>query len=307
MAYAASALALLPFSAARGEGDWLAGVYTDQGIEVRADERVFTLYAVLNAMGYDEAPLARAAPVAKREMHPVRARIRREFRLSPELASEMDAFFDAHPSPAEDYARYALSLGGPPAFERTAASERELQGFERLLARAYGEGGLATLFQQAYAEYRPALRGYHAVIDAPTRAVHRALHVTEGGGPRIAVVVNLLDGRGKVTAASLGEEMFVVVGPSQTPDVMAVATEMARAHLSSTAAAREPGAAPALDRLARAFASAALGQGTRPGGEEPELVKRIRRFEQGRQALETFVSQEVAAVPRAAPRRSAER
>lgn len=321
MAYAACALALLPIpSSARGECDWFASVYTDQGVEVRADERVFTLYAVLNAMGYDDAPLARASPVAKRELHPARARLRHDFHLTPELAGELDAFFDAHPAPVEEYARYALSLGGPPSFERTSASPGGLQGFERLMARAWTSGGLAALFQQAYAEYRPALQGYHAVIDAPTRAVLRSLHLPEDGGPQLAVIVNLLDGNGKVTAATFGEEMFVVLGPSQTPNVMAVATEIARAHLASASQKLRAGAlAPALDWLARAFADVALGLEARAGGEAQGLAQRVRLFEQGRQPLEAFVSQEIAAAevasrrpsradrPSAAPSSGAER
>jgi hypothetical protein len=321
MAYAALALLSVP-SSARGESDWFASVYTDEGIEVRADERVFTLYAVLNAMGYDEAPLARAAPVAKRELHPVRARLRGGFHLAPELAGELDAFFDAHPFSAEEYARYALSLGGPPGFERTSASAPRLQGFELLLARAYQAGGVAALFQQAYGEYRPALRSYHAVVDAPAGAIRRSLHLRESDALRIAVVVNLLDGQGKVTAATFGEELFVVVGPTQTPNLVAVATEVARAHLAGTAAARERKAgesAPALDRLARAFAEEALGLEARSGGEALELSARVRRYRKGSQPLESFVSQELAAaalasrrasrpeMPRAAPMSGAER
>lgn len=324
MAYAASALALLSVpSSARGERDWFASVYTDEGIEVRADERVFTLYAVLNAMGYDEAPLARVAPVAKRELHPVRARLRGALHLAPELAGELDAFFDAHPFSVEEYARYALSLGGPPGFERTSASAPQLQGFELLLARAYHAGGVAALFQQAYGEYRPALRSYHAVVDAPAGAIRRSLRLRESDALRIAVVVNLLDGQGKVVAATFGEELFLVVGPTQTPNLIAVATEVARAHLAATAAARAREAAPALERLARAFAEEALGlqarSQARSGDDALELSARVRRYQKGSQPLESFVSQELAAaaiasrrssradMPRPAPMSGAER
>src|SRR5437588_717649 len=51
-------LTLLAPSAARAEADWFASLYTAEGVELRADERVFALYAVLNATGYDEGPVA---------------------------------------------------------------------------------------------------------------------------------------------------------------------------------------------------------------------------------------------------------
>ncbi len=38
-------------SSAVSAGDWFASLYTGEGIELRADERVFALFALFNATG----------------------------------------------------------------------------------------------------------------------------------------------------------------------------------------------------------------------------------------------------------------
>jgi hypothetical protein len=262
MVQAAPVLALLSLpAAARGEADWFASLYSKQGVELRADERVFALFAVLNAMGYDEAPLLREGPVPRREFDPVRVRVRGAVHLEPPLVDRLGAFFDAHPAHARAYARYALSLKGPPGFERTSASGAELEGFEVLLAQAYQEGGLAALFVQAYGEYRAAIRGYLPVIDAPLGALRRLLRLRVGDAPRVVVVVNLLDGRGTSSSAVQGEELVVVIGPSRTPDLFAVAQAVARARLEPLLAARGVKVregAPPVELLSSALAAAAL-------------------------------------------------
>ena len=52
------------------QGDWFASLYTGEGIELRADERVFALFSMLNAVGYDSGPITRKEPVPKVMYHP---------------------------------------------------------------------------------------------------------------------------------------------------------------------------------------------------------------------------------------------
>ena len=44
---------------AASKGDWFASLYTGDGVELRNDERIFTLFAIFNAMGFDEGPVTR--------------------------------------------------------------------------------------------------------------------------------------------------------------------------------------------------------------------------------------------------------
>ncbi|MFN7135170.1 MAG: hypothetical protein ACK4N5_24055 [Myxococcales bacterium] len=160
-------LTLLSAAPARAERDWFASLYTNEGIELRADERIFTLYALLNAMGYDDAPVVRQYPVPARDMHPVRLQVRNELKLDPGQQAKASSYFDAHPVPVDQYARYALTVEPPGTFARTQGSPNELKGAEALLADAYGQLKLAEVFAKVQAEYRAALKAYLPVVEGP--------------------------------------------------------------------------------------------------------------------------------------------
>ncbi|MGI5861954.1 MAG: hypothetical protein ACOX6T_07825 [Myxococcales bacterium] len=235
----ATVLALLALPAtSRAAQDWFASLYTNEGIEMRADERIFALYAALNAMGYDEAPVTRRFPVPAREMHPVRLKVREALTVDRALAEKLDAFFTEHPETADVYGRHALTLRGPPTFEPSADSSAALRGIEPLLAEVYSSGKLADLFGQVQDEYRSVLKGYHAVIDGPVLEVRRLLKMKEDEPPRVTLVINLLDGRGSAFSGLVGEDLYVVLGPSTEPDLYSLVKEVARAKLAPVAASK---------------------------------------------------------------------
>ena len=316
---------LLPLSA-RADADWFASLYTNEGIELRADERIFTLYSLLNAAGYDESPLVRQFPVPARDMHPVRLKIRQAVRLEPGQLAKANGYFDAHPLPASLYARYVLALKGPGGFERTPAAAADLKGAEALLADVYGRQKLAELFASTQDEYRSALKGYHGVVDAPVMATRKLLKLKDDELARVVLVVNLLDARGRSFSQAVGEELYVVLGPSREPDLFAVAKEISRARLfplvtaklggakglsEAMMAAREAGAEAdspadfATEVLARSFAARALNlsetelEAQARGGYAAvrEVTKAVEAFAKNdKQALDAFVSEGLALV-----------
>src|SRR5262245_46566650 len=116
MILAATAPAAAPAPApAPAQGDWFASLYTGEGIELRADERVFALFSVLNAVGYDAGPVTRKEPVPKVLYHPVRQQVRsRVIGGDAETRKAADAFLDAHPLALRHYLQYAVSASPPP-------------------------------------------------------------------------------------------------------------------------------------------------------------------------------------------------
>jgi hypothetical protein len=303
---------------ARAEKDWFASLYTNEGIELRADERLFVLYAALNAMGYDEAPVVRRLPVPSREMDPVRLALREQVKLDPALVTRLAAFFDGHPESAEAYARYVLTLNGPGGFEAPAGSKSSLKGIEALLAEVYSSQKLGEAFGRAQAEYRSALKSYHPVIDAPVAETRRLLKMKEDEPPRVVLAVNLFDARGKAFSGLVGEELFVVLGPSKEPDLFAVAREVARARLAPVVAAKVAGSKPiaeaaaaaqadnaasfATECFARAFAAAAVklppekldalaSQGCR---SVADLAGLVPGFASSEASLESFVGESLS-------------
>src|SRR5690606_12062485 len=98
-ALAAVALCLSLAASARAQDGWATSIYSAGGAELRVDERVFTLFAALNELGYDVAPVTRQHPIPKREFDPVRQAVRDAASLPPALRAKFEAFFDKNPLP----------------------------------------------------------------------------------------------------------------------------------------------------------------------------------------------------------------
>lgn len=241
-----TALALASFfllaSTARAEKDWFASLYTGDGIELRADERVFALYALFNAMGYDDAPLARQDPIPKRKFHPVREQVRSKvLAIDPELRKQVDAFFDAHPQPLGRYLAYAASSAPPPFSTGAKAKElSDLKGLEGLLAKAWTGMKLSELMGGVQAEYRKGLKGYLTAVDEPMAKARKMLRVPEGG-PESTLVLNLLDAHDAVIGVLGDGEVLLVVGPADKPNVEGVVREYARVNVEPVVSKKAKG------------------------------------------------------------------
>ncbi len=241
------ALALLPAAPALSQpvNDWFASLYTPEGVELRADERIFDLYALFNAMGYDDAPVVRREPIPKRQFNAVRQRVRSTAAASLDdaLRQKIDAFFDAHPLPQTSYLAYAARLSAAPEFAPSPDAGRELSGLESLLSSAQSKLKLAELFQQTQDEQRSMLKAYLKEIDAPLATARKILKLKEDDEEQHTVLaVNLLEAPGDAQSLWVGKEQLVVVGPSPKPNVLAVVREVARLHVG-----------PAVSRKASAY------------------------------------------------------
>ncbi|WP_426746363.1 hypothetical protein VZQ01_41005 [Myxococcus faecalis] len=215
------------------EEDWFASQYTPGGLEVLADVRVFTLYALLNRAGYDAGPVERAHPVPVIRYTRARARVRQVLASAPDaVLTEARAYFAAHPEPVEVY--LARVLGGPKAPGRAAS----LTGLEELLARAEQEWPVTALRAETLPDFRFEQRAWLPLLDAPVQQATRLLGLPEGG-PAPRVVVNLLEAEGSVRPVDTGQGWVVVVGPvARTPDAEPVVRELARGVLSSRLSGR---------------------------------------------------------------------
>lgn len=223
---------VLTASSARAEADWFASLYTGEGTELRADERVFTLYALLNAMGYDEGPVTRQFPLPRHQFHPVRAQVRQKLLAAdPEVRKQANAFFDAHPKPIDAYLAYTVQSAAPPFSTGAKAKElQDLKGLESLLQSVHAKWKLQDLMAQVQSEYRKALKPYLTAVDAPMAKAKKLLRVPENG-PQSLLVMNLLDAENKIVGVQGEGEVVLVVGPSAKPDVQGVVAEYARVFL----------------------------------------------------------------------------
>jgi hypothetical protein len=220
---------------AQSANDWFASLYSPEGVELRADERIFDLYAVFNAMGYDDAPVTRRDPVPKREFNAVRQRVRASAAASFDeaLRQKIDAFFDAHAVPQTSYVAYAARLSAAPAFTPGAGAGKELAGFENLLSTAQAKLKLADLFQQTQDEQRSVLKRYLREVDAPLAAARKLLRLKDDDEDAHTVVaLNMLDAPGGAESLWVDKEQLIVVGPSEKPNVSGVVREFARLQVA---------------------------------------------------------------------------
>ncbi|NTX16892.1 hypothetical protein HUA76_39575 [Myxococcus sp. CA056] len=215
------------------EEDWFASQYTPGGLEVRADVRVFTLFALLNRAGYDAGPVERAHPVPTYRYGRARTLVREKLATAaPSVLEEARAYFAAHPEPVEVY--LARILGGPDV----PGAPGDLVGLEALLARVEREWPVAALRAETLPDFRAAQRAWLPLLDGPFKQAARLLGLREGE-PAPRVVVNLLEAEGSVRPVDTGRGWVIVVGPAtRAPEPEPVVRELARGLLSSRLAGR---------------------------------------------------------------------
>jgi hypothetical protein len=219
------------------QGDWFASLYTGEGVELRNDERIFALFAVLNAVGFDQGPVTRKDPVPKVVYHPVRQQVRgRVIGGDLEVRKAVDAFFDGHQAPLKRYLSWAVQADAPPFAAGAKAKDlADLKGFEQVLARAWVGWKLEELMAQVQGEYRKSLKSYLTVIDGPLEKARATLKTPEA--TEALLVVNLLDAQNEVRAVQGdGNQVFLVVGPSDKPNVEGLVREFARLSIEPVVA-----------------------------------------------------------------------
>lgn len=205
----------------RAAEDPLDALYAVNGLALRADARLFALYAAFNAMGYDEAPLARELPFAARRFSPIRQRVRAAFHLSPELSDRLDALFESAPLPIDAYARCALSLDADlhdlaDTSDTAAACGHALAELPSILRALWRHGDLPALYRAAAWQSRAALLIHLPRLDTAFERLDAAFGQPPDASPPTATVLfNALDGERACrldTTAPASRHTFLIVG-----------------------------------------------------------------------------------------------
>lgn len=205
---------------AAGQGDWFASLYTGEGVELRNDERIFTLFAIFNALGFDEGPVTRTQPVARVSYSPVRQLVRgKVIGGDADVRKAADAYFDTHQASFGHYLSWAVQADAPPFAAAVKGKDfGDLKGFEQVMAKAWTGWKLGEVMAQVQPEYRQALKRYLEGVDAPLQKLRGLLKVPEGA--EVLLLVNLLDAQDQVRSARGDRgEYFLIAGPSDKPNV----------------------------------------------------------------------------------------
>lgn len=184
------------------------------------------MLAAINAAGYDDQ-------IDAVSTHPFRHQLRTKL-ATRNLNSvfELKRFFRDHKindpkAELSRYISYALLINGPPDFGyRDAdmlrpADASSLEGLSPLLAAFYQEANLEDEWQQAQPFYDQMIEQYHEPVARAILTVNGYLRNTTSGflGRRFQIYVDLLGAPNQVQTRSYGDDTFVVVTPSEQPQI----------------------------------------------------------------------------------------
>lgn len=193
-----------------------AGEYVRLG----ADERLFTLFAALNAAGYDEEN-------NEQGMSEVRQQVRAALadnplpsldRLRPYL--QMCRFIHV-----SQCATWVLQRGPAPDFDRAVAGwwietpTFPFLGFDRALAAFYREAAIGALWQAQRPAYEAEIARYRALAGPAVDRVSAYLRSEAPPTAGVVVLPNLLDAYWRGYGPRVGDLSYVVMGPAITPNI----------------------------------------------------------------------------------------
>ncbi|GIK71962.1 MAG: hypothetical protein BroJett021_09500 [Chloroflexota bacterium] len=193
---------------------------TGDYVQLAADERLFTLFAALNAAGYDEENYEQGFSDVRRT---VRATLAEQSlpslaRLRPYLA--MCRFIHV-----SQCATWVLQRGPAPDFARSVdgwairAPALLFLGFDRALADFYQEAGIAALWQTQQPAYAAEIERYRALVEPAVAEVFAYLRLTAPPTAGVRVLPNLLDAYWRGYGPHVGALSYVVMGPAIEPNV----------------------------------------------------------------------------------------
>jgi hypothetical protein len=185
-----------------------------QPVVVAADERVFTLFAALNAAGFDhEYP--------GMSMSPVRRRVRVAL-IEKDLPSlgRLELFFKRIP----DYhlVVWVLQRRDPPGFERAEPGwwvtrrAADFDGLDEALGAFYREADIPALWREVEPAYRAEMERWQPVAEQSLIAVQNYLRTSDLPFRQAVIIPNLLDANYSGNGPQVGEIAYVVAGPTET-------------------------------------------------------------------------------------------
>lgn len=204
-------------------------VISTQGVELRNDERVFTLFAALNGLGFAEETARKGPPLRAPEFHPLRVKIQDAMRKANESGqlAGVRQLFEEHPAELEVYLQAVLGGEGlSKEAERLASGLGVLETFRQ-------KADVAKLFDSVALEQRALAKDLKTKIERDFSSGTRLLGLKDLRAPTTLVVVpNPLDGHDSVRVVRSKDTTYLIVGPGLVTASRAVLETSLRARLA---------------------------------------------------------------------------
>lgn len=251
--------------------------FGSQPVIVTADERIFTLFAALNAAGFDRE--YEGIP-----MTPVRQQVRASLagKNLPSLV-RLKPIFER----LADYhlVVWVLQRGSPPEFGRAetgwwvSTRAADFDGLAQALGDFHREADIPTLWRLVEKDYRAEVSRWQPLAESSVQKVMQYLHLNEPPYRQLAVIPNLLDSYYSGNGPQIGDTAYVVAGPTETERSLQGLIEHEALHsLTGPMLDRQIGTIPS-DQARRLFAvlkkSMPSGYGTWASSLEENINRAI--------------------------------
>ena len=218
-----SAAALASLFAGNAHAQWSsASVFTEDGVELGVEPRIFSLFALMNSAGYDKETMFGPPPLERPAFEPTREKLRQN--LGRSSLQEAADLFGKFPGSTQDYVNAVLELGPAPKFDDKSATSPVAKALAGPLREWFNEEGGSSLLRNAYEDARanqkrllPLLAKSIGDVTKTVRLGDASDQLLDDGGAqgRVAIVLNDLDAHGAFFVVTAGDTTGIVTGPSR--------------------------------------------------------------------------------------------
>lgn len=214
----------LVHSAAFAQWGKASSLFSTDGVEVSLDVRVFGVYALLNAVGYDTEMERGEPPLFQPQFSAVRQEIRNRMGRPGPASQMMKKIVKDFPLPASAYTAAAIELGGAPKFLAPPDASPLAKALVTPLQSWHNEEGGASNFRTVSPMSSTAQKKILSQVDAlcSTMAQNVNLGTEEeqllddtGTEGRVVVILNDLDAHDTLFRTQKADTTYLVSGPAK--------------------------------------------------------------------------------------------
>jgi hypothetical protein len=214
-------------SATPAAAQWsTSSVFTDDGVEIGVEPRLFALFALLNEAGYDKETVLGGEPILRPKFSEVREKLRGNMGRS--VNKPLVEIVDKNPAPIAVYIDAVLQLGPAPRFDDKAATSPLAKALAPFIREWYNEEGgsshLRNAVEAARETQKRLLAPTNTAIVAATKLVRlgdaseQLLEDDGGAQGRVALVLNDLDAHGALLVVQAKDTAGIIAGPFRNAD-----------------------------------------------------------------------------------------
>jgi hypothetical protein len=198
-----------------------ASVFTEDGVELGVEPRIFALFALMNSVGYDKETVLGPQPLERPLFSAAREKLRQN--LGRSTSKDLAELFRT-PGSVKTYVDAVLELGPAPRFTVSETASPLARSLAGPLREWFNEEGGAALLRNANEDARatqtrllPALAQAVGDVTKTVRLGDASDQLLDGGASqgRVAVVLNDLDAHGVLFSVVAADTTGIISGPSR--------------------------------------------------------------------------------------------